>query len=551
MTNSRNPFFRLGDEHGFTLAMAMGIMLISSIVCLAAFQAASGDLVPSGENSDRKLAYAAAESGIAWYEAKMVSDPTYWQKCDTGTTNGVPDPVNQKSVPAASRKWKVVSGSGKSTLDYSLAVLPAQGATCSTSNPSGTMLSTVDGSFKIRSTGRYHGQLRSIVASIRRQRFLDYLWFTDYETLDYTVTGNSALCANYRAARPSSCDVINFISGDELNGPMHTNDDFAICGNPTFGRTAADSIEASGPAPGKKGYGGCSDNAQMVGTFRAATRTLQMPPSNAQLRGLTTPGTTGAGYRLSGTQYIRFNGNGTMTIDTPTGNPSTVNLPSNGVIYVDDNGCTNPYGDDVRDMTYQEGAGCANVYVSGTADKSVTIGSAKDIIIAPTTSSSSNQFNPATADGSWSDANLKAAGTLNATSQQISGNVTIGLIANGFVRVYHPIETTRDRYGRTTYDNQSGVRNVRIDAAMLSIDHSFIVDNWNKGAPVGSLTVHGAIAQSFRGTVGTSSGGNVSTGYLKDYWYDDRLRYTAPPNFLDPVNAAWSAQRQNELVPPQ
>ncbi len=541
MTPSRNPFRRAGDEHGFTLAMAMGIMLISSIVCLAAFQAANGDLVPSGENSDRKLAYAAAESGIAWYEAKMVSDPTYWQKCDTGVTNGVPDPVNQPSVAAGSRKWKVVSGTGKSTLDYSIAVLPATGATCSTTNPSGTMLSTVDGSFKIRSTGRYHGELRSIVASVRRQRFLDYLWFTDFETLDYTVTGDPATCANYRASRPSSCDVINFISGDELNGPMHTNDDFAICGSPTFGRTASDSIEASGPAPGKKGYGGCTDNSNVVGKFSAATRTLQMPPSNAQLRGLTTPGTSGAGYRLSGTQYIRFNGNGTMTIDTPTGNPVTVNQPSNGVIYVDDSGCTNPDGDKVGSMGYTEGPGCANVYVSGTASKSVTIGSAKDIIIAPTTNSSSSQFDPATIGSTWTDADLKVAGTLNATTQQISGNVNIGLIANGFVRVYHRVSSG---------SNATGVRDVRIDAAMLSIDHSFIVDNWNQGSPVGALTVHGAIAQSFRGTVGTSSGGTVRTGYLKDYWYDDRLRYTAPPNFLDPINAAWSTARQNELVPP-
>ena len=77
---------RLADEGGFTLAVAMGIMLIASIVCLAAFQAANGDLVASGDNSDRKTAYAAAESGIAWYQAKLNADPNYWQQCDTGTT---------------------------------------------------------------------------------------------------------------------------------------------------------------------------------------------------------------------------------------------------------------------------------------------------------------------------------------------------------------------------------------------------------------------------------------------------------------------------------
>ena len=61
----------------------------------------------------------------------------------------------------------------------------------------------------------------------------------------------------------------------------------------------------------------------------------------------------------------------------------------------------------------------------------------------------------------------------------------------------------------------------------------------------------GAIAQKFRGTVGTFSGGTVSTGYIKDYNYNDRLRYREPPYFLDPVQSAWQIIRQNEQVPPR
>jgi hypothetical protein len=52
--------------------------------------------------------------------------------------------------------------------------------------------------------------------------------------------------------------------------------------------------------------------------------------------------------------------------------------------------------------------------------------------------------------------------------------------------------------------------------------------------------VNGAIAQKFRGPVGTTGG----TGFLKDYNYDDRLRYLEPPHFLDPVEAAWHVQRE-------
>ena len=86
--------------------------------------------------------------------------------------------------------------------------------------------------------------------------------------------------------------------------------------------------------------------------------------------------------------------------------------------------------------------------------------------------------------------------------------------------------------------------NPRIDAAILAINHSFIVDHYNCGAPLGTLTVNGAISQKFRGPVGTSSGGTVVTGYGKDYNYDDRLRYQEPPHFLDPVESAWHVQRE-------
>ena len=75
---------------------------------------------------------------------------------------------------------------------------------------------------------------------------------------------------------------------------------------------------------------------------------------------------------------------------------------------------------------------------------------------------------------------------------------------------------------------------------MLAIEHSFIVDHYDCGSELGTLTVKGAISQKFRGAVGTTGG----TGYLKSYEYDDRLRYMEPPNFLDPVEPAWHIQRE-------
>ena len=84
-----------------------------------------------------------------------------------------------------------------------------------------------------------------------------------------------------------------------------------------------------------------------------------------------------------------------------------------------------------------------------------------------------------------------------------------------------------------------------MQAAILSVDHSFTVDNWGCGAQEGDLHIKGAIAQNFRGTVGYTG----STGYYKDYVYDDILKLRSPPYFLDPLQAAWRVVRANEQVP--
>ena len=110
-----------------------------------------------------------------------------------------------------------------------------------------------------------------------------------------------------------------------------------------------------------------------------------------------------------------------------------------------------------------------------------------------------------------------------------------------------PVSRPRPQRGRaaaTARTAPARSRNLRIDAAILAIQHSFIVDHYNCGGPLGNLTVNGAIAQKFRGAVGTFSGSTAGLRLPKHYNYDDRLRYISPPHFLDPVESAWHVQRQ-------
>jgi hypothetical protein len=87
--------------------------------------------------------------------------------------------------------------------------------------------------------------------------------------------------------------------------------------------------------------------------------------------------------------------------------------------------------------------------------------------------------------------------------------------------------------------------NPYIYAAILSTAHSFLVDNYACGETGSSgtqtLHVYGAIAQKFRGVVGS---GEDEHGYLKDYKYDPRLATDEPPHFLAPLKAGWKIIRE-------
>ena len=83
----------------------------------------------------------------------------------------------------------------------------------------------------------------AIVATFRRDGFLNFVYFTDYENRDPQALdrrhrarhAQQTNCADkYRTARAGKgCTEIQFVTGDEINGPLHTNDEsLLICGTP-------------------------------------------------------------------------------------------------------------------------------------------------------------------------------------------------------------------------------------------------------------------------------------------------------------------------------
>lgn len=200
-----------------------------------------------------------------------------------------------------------------------------------------------------------------------------------------------------------------------------------------------------------------------------------------------------------------------MTVTSPVGSaPRTLAYPSNGVIYVQSTSCG--IAGYSRAQTYSNPSGCGDLWISGTSSSSLTFATDNDIILRD---------------------------DLLATN-----GAELGLIANNFVRVYHPVVFSGSN--NSCQGNASNTpKDVEIDAAILSLAHSFLVDNWYCGSSLGTLTIRGAVAQRFRGPVGTTGG----TGYIKNYVYDDRFRFSSPPYFLDPIQSGWKVVRQNEQVP--
>jgi len=127
--------------------------------------------------------------------------------------------------------------------------------------------------------------------------------------------------------------------------------------------------------------------------------------------------------------------------------------------------------------------------------------------------------------------------TGNLTVNDPTDTDVVGLIAGNCVWVWHPV---KDGGWAGTVNLYTSTQVTTIQAAILALRHSFLVENWTDGSVLGTLSVTGAIAQKFRGPVGTGSGGTMVTGYAKNYDYDERLAQLQPPYFLESSTATWN-----------
>jgi hypothetical protein len=499
---------RLLAEDGFTMIIAIGVMFVTSLLLVAAFTATNNDIHLSRVDTTQKQAYYAALAGVQQYEYKLQADPNYWQTCE-GPKNTVPEESGER---------------------YEVQILPAStspgGAACSVSDPFNTAIEaegSLANTFRIKSTGYAGPEKRSLVATFKVTGFLNFIYFTNFETLDPALYSDATLAANCQGKYYSAwkgkyeCENIQFTNGDSVYGPMHTNDTADVGGAASFGRegnTPPDTVEMNGGTYG--GASGCASSAKYYTATKCYIKgaSLIPPESDTSLVAYTE-----SANEFFGVTKLVLNGSANtigVTYFTKAGveTKETISWPKNGLLYVQHLGaCAYKYeyanSDTAAEATEEKG--CGNVYVRGTYSKSLTIAGENDVIV-------NGEIYPTSVEGKL--------------GAEPSGTAVLGLIASHYVRVYHPCSGGKDGAGTLT--------NPWIYAAILSTAHSFIVDNFRCGSELGKLHVFGAIAQDYRGAVGTTGG----TGYIKDYKYDDRLATDEPPYFLQPLKAGWKVIRQ-------
>jgi hypothetical protein len=597
---------RAGGEEGFALVIVLGVMLLVMGVTLAALATADSDTRSSGRSRDDKVAYSAAEAGLNSYLAQLGGNSSFWASCDAAA--GV-------TQPGDAPKWQSVGGT--STARYTAELLPAQG-TCDPNDPDTSMI-WPDGTLRMRFTGEsgtdavgHPTAKRSIVATLKRNGFMDYLLWTDYEDQDWRVTSGLFSCdVNYvwrtfassgsyfgptacglttapsmaswaqtncgtqywTAGRKNApaysgtinawnsvshtypatdfqtwmrnawntysgtsgnwssllCQEISFFDGDTIAGPLHTNDALRICGTQTFGRDGNDAIEAVAPdADALREDPTCAGPPVQPspGKFITADHgALHMPPP---------PSNTG----LKDVAAYSFTGGTVITLGSPAphqmtvvnnGTTSVIDQPADGVIWVGNNGACPLYNPMFPVVTTgAAGQPCGDIAVSGTYNRNITIAAENDIVVT------------------------------DDVIQEPSSTAVLGLIGNQFVRIAHPSTLIQRPGSPLPTDNiplapfpycrntSTATDDLELDAAILALNGSFMLDRFGCGESKGQLNLTGAVAQAHRGLVSSSNG----SGYVKNYVYDTRLRYRSPPYFLDPVGAAWHVVRQVEQTPP-
>jgi hypothetical protein len=574
-------------ERGIALPVVFGLGIVMLMLVAGSMSVALGSLYKTNTDENSSAALAAAFAGVEEYQSRLANDATYYKYGNPAAVFSQADTANGKAASTltlptgtqanaafdvgSSGGWATVPGSsGRASFRYEV--------DNSTYPTTGVII--------IRSTGRVGDSTQSIVANLKQSGFINFLYFTDYELQDPLLSGvNVASCVRYaygsNARNASSCGIIQFGQFDVINGPLHSNDKLFICKSTFNGAVTTSST--SSPIYDNRG---CGSPTFAVGTGPTFAKILEMPPTNSDMKKETridlSADVPRPGCLYTGPTWIRYEivgGVPKMRVISPwtkitnpsyTGGIASTSLAQCGTPGTGANGLGSVTGAliDVLalNLVFVQavpaiGSGDPNAPANSSMPSALfscigsgltagwsfasTTPSALSFPLAgeaaPWGASSGNPAYNCRGGDAYVSGVVGGQTTLAAENYvYLVGNLTydnastdiMGIVGQNGVFVWNPIKASNSA-------NMLTDTNRTVSAAILSVGHTFGVQNFNRGTARGTLNIIGAIAQKFRGTVATASGNTVVTGYSKNYTYDERFVATAPPKFLTPISTSY------------
>ncbi len=323
-------------------------------------------------------------------------------------------------------------------------------------------------------------------------------------------------------------------------------------------------------------------------------RPIPVPPSNSQLPTIAASSFDNGqgGCTYWGPTRIHFNGDGTISVLSPDtikgSNPgyncsvdgTPMSIPPDGVIYVKNwtaEGPTDPTANHptsacvapsssfltlavnptAKDTVLDPDAPVCtvgNAYIGGSFGKNqtgdtsaLTIGSDNNIVVYQ--------------DTTYADPNLTATNLESTAVNLVKDTAVLGLEPTNAVDLYHPVMCTGGsscaapnwqnmEYPTATCPktDSSACTVYHVAAAVIAYNHAYQLENYWYGANLdGSMSFTGSLSERYRGRMaGTGYSGYTgstpvsSSGYSKNYNYDERFRYLTPPSFLPPNIFSWT-----------
>ncbi len=547
-----------GDE-GFALLSTLLVLAVLAAFSLVALQQTIGGTAAARKDQDWVAALGAAQAGLDDYVSRLNDSNGGYYVYNTDN----PDTANpamgyaSPGVPNWAPVPPAASGdSSRGSFHYDV----------DTAGYTGTSTAAPNGNLVVEATGRVGSRTRTLKAAVRRSGFVDYVYFTDFDTQDpveYPLTATApalnrsqamSLCADYWGVRDSNCTNISFTS-DTITGPVHSNDTMLICNDVKFQDVVT---TMSGPVSsnGDKAYRVDACSSTTGTTFARAgdpktVKKVNLPSTNLGLKAETSSAASPRGCLYVGPTKIVLKGSQllvtspwTKSVTPGCAKGSWFNLPANGVVYVDvvpADGTSDPNSWGLSESG-KPACPTGNGNNVGFPISSETGWHypcrAGDVFIQEDAGSSANALSGRLTVSA--NNNLYVTNHIDYAGGTTGGSF-LGLIAEQFLYVWHPVSgsTNLALPGQTT-----AFVDARISAALLSVNHAITVQNHHLGDGLGKLNITGALTQKYRGIVRRGT-----AGYAKNYVYDERLAYDAPPRFLNPTISSFSAVRTQEQKP--